>query len=162
MDVRPSTYDAGRLFEYVRGHLLDLMPSIVNPAPEHANPCHIYEGATLTMALPLRGHIQVRVTEAADGKITLMTIAGHPLAGAVRFVTLPIEGGVHFEVQVFDRPASLFDWALMRPDVASRPGACQAAGPVSATRTSVALPSRTFQLQTAPRRTRSPPTLPST
>jgi NADH dehydrogenase len=115
VDVRPSTYDAGRLFEYVRGHLLDLMPSIVNPDPEHANPSHIYEGATLTMALPLRGHIQVRVTEAADGKITLMTMAGHPLAGAVRFVTLPIEGGVHFEVQVFDRPASLFDWALMRP-----------------------------------------------
>jgi NADH dehydrogenase len=115
VDVAPSPYDADRLFEYVRGHLLDLMPSLVNADPEHGNPSHIYEGATLTMALPLRGHIQVRVAEAAKGRITLMTVAGHPLAGAVRFVTLPIENGVHFEVQVFDRPASVIDWALMRP-----------------------------------------------
>ena len=76
---------------------------------------HIYEGATLTLALPLRGNIQVRAVEVADDKITLMTLAGHPLAGAVRFVTLPIEGGVHFEVQVYDRPASVVDWLMMRP-----------------------------------------------
>jgi hypothetical protein len=44
-----------------------------------------------------------------------MTMAGHPLAGAVRFVVLPIDGGVHFEIQVFDRPANLVDWMLMRP-----------------------------------------------
>lgn len=41
--------------------------------------------------------------------------SSHPLAGAVRFVTLPIAGGVHFEVQVFDRPANFVDWMLMRP-----------------------------------------------
>jgi hypothetical protein len=28
---------------------------------------------------------------------------------------LPIEDGVHFEVQVYDRPANVVDWVLMRP-----------------------------------------------
>lgn len=115
VDVRPSTYDAPRLFEYLRGHLLDVMPSLVDSNPEHGNPSRIEEGATLTLALPLRGHVQVRVAEAANGRITLMTLAGHPLAGAVRFVTLPVDGGVHFEIQVYDRPANVLDWVLMRP-----------------------------------------------
>jgi NADH dehydrogenase len=115
VDVRPSAYDAPRLSAYIRGHLLDLMPALVDSNPEQSNPSHIYEGATLTLALPLRGNIQVRAVEVADDRITLMTLAGHPLAGAVRFVTLPIDGGVHFEVQVYDRPASVVDWLMMRP-----------------------------------------------
>lgn len=115
VDVRPSKYTAAQLFEYLREHLMAVMPSLVDTDPERTNASYIVEGATLTLALPLRGHIQVRVAEVADGRITLMTLAGHPLAGAVRFVTLPIEGGVHFEVQVFDRPANIIDWMLMRP-----------------------------------------------
>jgi NADH dehydrogenase len=115
VDVRPSTYDATKLAEYVRGHLLDLMTGLVDSDPEQSNPSHIYEGATLTLALPLRGNIQVRAVEVTDGRITLMTLTGHPLAGAVRFITLPIEEGVHFEVQVYDRPANVVDWVLMRP-----------------------------------------------
>jgi len=115
VDVRPSAYDASRLFEYLRDHLLDLMPALVDSNPEQSNPSRIYEGATLTLALPVRGHVQVRAVEVANGRITLMTMAGHPLAGAVRFVTLPIDGGVHFEVQVYDRPANVIDWMLMRP-----------------------------------------------
>ncbi len=115
VDVRPSPYDADRLFEYLRNHLLDLMPSLVDTNPEDSNPSRIDEGETLTLALPLRGHIQVRAVEVADRRITLMTLAGHPLAGAVRFVTLPIDGGIHFEIQVYDRPANVVDWLLMRP-----------------------------------------------
>jgi NADH dehydrogenase len=115
VDIRPSAYDADRLFEYLREHLLDLMPSLVDANPERSNPSRIHEGATLTLALPLRGNVQVRAAEVANGRITLMTLAGHPLAGAVRFVTLPIEGGVHFEVQVYDRAANVVDWVMMRP-----------------------------------------------
>jgi NADH dehydrogenase len=115
VDVRPAAYDAPRLFEYLRAHLLDVMPSLIDPDPERSNPSRIEEGATLTLALPVRGHLQVRVAEVSEGRITLMTLAGHPLAGAVRFVTLPIDGGVHFEVQVYDRPANFADWMLMRP-----------------------------------------------
>jgi nucleoside-diphosphate-sugar epimerase len=115
VDVRPSRYEADQLFEYLREHLLDVMPSLIDSDPEKTNPSRIVEGATLTLALPVRGHIQVRVAEVGNGRITLMTLAGHPLAGAVRFVTLPIDGGVHFEVQVYDRPANLVDWVMMRP-----------------------------------------------
>lgn len=115
VDVRPSPYDASRLAAYLRDHLLDLMPSLVDSDPEHSNPSHIYEGATLTLALPVRGNIQVRAAQVGDREITLMTLAGHPLAGAVRFVTLPIDEGVHFEIQVYDRPAGVVDWLLMRP-----------------------------------------------
>jgi NADH dehydrogenase len=113
--ISPSTYTADRLFEYLRGHLLDVMPSLVDSDPESSNPEHIHEGMTVTLALPLRGHVQVRVVEAKDNKITLMTMQGHPLAGAVRFITTPVANGVMFEVQVFDRPATLLDWVLMRP-----------------------------------------------
>jgi hypothetical protein len=115
VDVRPSVYDASRLFEYLRDHLLDVFPSLVDSNPEDSNPSRISEGETLTLSLPVRGHVQVRVAEAAEGRITLMTLDGHPLAGAVRFITLPIDGGVHFEIQVFDRPANIVDWVLMRP-----------------------------------------------
>lgn len=115
VDIRPSRYDAPRLFEYLRDHLLDVMPSLVDSNPERSNPSRVHEGATLTLALPVRGHIQVRAVEVGDGRITLMTLAGHPLAGAVRFAVAPIDGGVHFEVQVYDRPANIVDWMLMRP-----------------------------------------------
>jgi uncharacterized protein YbjT (DUF2867 family) len=115
VDVRPSSYDAARLFEYLRDHLLDLMPSLIDSDPERSNPSRIEEGATLTMALPLRGNIQVRAAEVANGRITLLTMAGHPLAGAVRFATFDIDGGVHFEIVVHDRAANLVDWMLMRP-----------------------------------------------
>ncbi len=113
--VSPSTYSADRLFEYLRGHLLDVMPSLVDSDPEASNPDRIHDGMTITLALPLRGHVQVRVVEAKDNRITLMTMQGHPLAGAVRFLTTPVAGGVMFEVQVFDRPANVLDWVLMRP-----------------------------------------------
>jgi NADH dehydrogenase len=113
--VSPSPYSADRLFEYLRGHLLDVMPSLVDSAPESSNPDRIHQGMTITLALALRGHVQVRVVEAKDNQITLMTMRGHPLAGAVRFLTTPVAGGVMFEVQVFDRPANVLDWVLMRP-----------------------------------------------
>ena len=43
-----------------------------------------------------------------------MTLAGHPLAGAVRIQTGPVDGAVRFEVQVYDRAASLPDLVIMR------------------------------------------------
>ena len=47
--------------------------------------------------------------------LTLLTVAGHPLAGAVRFVVEPRGPGdaVRFEIQVYDRAASTVDQILM-------------------------------------------------
>lgn len=69
--------------------------------------------ATLTMELPIRGHIQVRVGELEPRVLTLMTLEGHPLAGAVRFLTEQRGDAVRFEVQVYDRPANTVDYLLM-------------------------------------------------
>ena len=69
---------------------------------------------TLTLALPLRGNVQVRVEQCAHRAVTLITLAGHPLAGAVHFRFSPRKGGViRFEVEVFDRPATMIDRAVI-------------------------------------------------
>jgi NADH dehydrogenase len=66
------------------------------------------------MSLPVRGNIQVRVQEITPVKATLVTLEGHPLAGAVRFITEQRGDKVRFETQVYDRPASLPDWFMMK------------------------------------------------
>jgi len=67
------------------------------------------------MALPLRENVQVRVEEVADRRATLCTLAGHPLAGAVRFLAEDRGDAIRFQVEVYDRPATLVDYLVMRP-----------------------------------------------
>jgi len=62
----------------------------------------------------LRGHVQVRVAELDRTHATLLTLEGHPLAGAVRFRCDRVNGSVRFQVEVFDRPANLLDLIAMR------------------------------------------------
>jgi NADH dehydrogenase len=45
---------------------------------------------------------------------TLVTVEGHPLAGAIRFLSEQRGDLIRFEVQVYDRPANLADWLMMR------------------------------------------------
>jgi uncharacterized protein YbjT (DUF2867 family) len=113
-DIERSRLDPDELFEYFRTHLDELTPGFVEVAAEPGAPSVIEEGATLTLSLPLRGHIQVRVAEASDRRITLLTLAGHPLAGAVRLLFDYSGPAVRFEIQVFDRPANVVDFILMR------------------------------------------------
>ena len=54
------------------------------------------------------------MAEAADRKITMLTLEGHPLAGAVRFLVEQRGECVRFEVQVYDRAASTLDLVAMR------------------------------------------------
>jgi NADH dehydrogenase len=81
---------------------------------EPGTPSIVEEGATLTLDLPLRGHVQVRVAEVDENRFTLMTLAGHPLAGAVRIQTESLRDAVRFEVQVYDRAGSIPDLVIMR------------------------------------------------
>jgi len=62
----------------------------------------------------MRGHVQVRVAELSATHATLLTLEGHPLAGAVRFRCDRVNGVVRFQVEVFDRPANLLDLVAMR------------------------------------------------
>ena len=113
-DIADSRFDADRLIDYVRLNFSTLAPAIMSAAAEPATPSLVEEGVTLTLDLPLRGHVQVRVVEVDERRFTLMTLEGHPLAGAVRIQTEPIDGAVRFEVQVYDRAASIPDLVIMR------------------------------------------------
>ena len=66
------------------------------------------------MALPVRGNVQVRVVELTANEAVLVTLGGHPLAGAIRFLSEQIADLIRFQIQVYDRPANLADWVAMR------------------------------------------------
>jgi NADH dehydrogenase len=115
-DIRGSAMNAAAIFEMVRREFYTLPPEgLVKVGVEPGSPLVLDEGETLTLSLPMRGHIQVRVAEAANGVITLLTVEGHPLSGAIRFVVEEREGGIlRFEIRSFARASSLMDLVAMR------------------------------------------------
>jgi NADH dehydrogenase len=113
-DIQGSRYDADHLLRYVREHFGELAPAVMAPAAEPGTPAEIQEGETVTLDLPLRGHAQVRVAEVDERRFTMLTLEGHPLAGAVRFQTEPVGDLVRFEVQAYDRAANVIDMLMMR------------------------------------------------
>ena len=113
-DIADARMGTDELFEHVRTHFDDLTPNFLHVAAEPGTTRVIQEGETLTLALPLRGHIQVRVAEAASRRITMLTLEGHPLAGAVRLLVEDRGPCVRFEVQVYDRAANVVDLLAMR------------------------------------------------
>jgi nucleoside-diphosphate-sugar epimerase len=115
VDLRETHFNADSLFAYVRENLPSLMSSkIIDVKAEPHASTLIEQGETLTLEIPLRGHIQVRVAEVAERRITLLTVAGHPIAGAVRFLVEERGDAVRFEVQVYDRAASVFDKIMLK------------------------------------------------
>jgi nucleoside-diphosphate-sugar epimerase len=113
-DIRGSKYSPEELLEYFRTHFGEVAPDFMEVAAEPGTPAVIAEGETLTLALPLRGHVQVRVAEQTDRRITMFTLEGHPLAGTVRFLSEPRGECARFEVQVYDRAANVVDLLMMR------------------------------------------------
>lgn len=113
-DIRGSRLDPDQLIAHLRRQFGAMMPGYVGVAVEPGTPEQLDLGETMTLSLPLRGHIQVRVEELEPRRITMVTLEGHPLAGCVRF-TAGYEGeAVRFEVHVYDRAASLIDLVMMR------------------------------------------------
>lgn len=113
-DIANSRLSPDELFEHFRTHFDDVTPNFLRVAPEPGAPDVIDEGETLTLALPLRGHVQVRVAEVTERRITMLTLEGHPLAGAVRFLVEERGDRIRFEVQVYDRAANVIDLLAMR------------------------------------------------
>lgn len=114
-DIAGSAHTPETLFALVRQRFSELTPFFMDVDAEPDTPDTLEEGATLTMSLPIRGHIQVRVEEVTERRATLCTLEGHPLAGAVRFLSEDRGDRIRFEVQVYDRPASLLDHLMLRP-----------------------------------------------
>ncbi|HKI04334.1 MAG TPA: NAD-dependent epimerase/dehydratase family protein [Thermoanaerobaculia bacterium] len=101
------------LFAEFRRRFFEIVPeSTMGPVGEP----RLEKGETLTLSLPMRGTVQVRVAEITDTAVTLVSLAGHPLAGSVtlRFLGTPGED-LRFEVETCDRAASLPDFLAMLP-----------------------------------------------
>jgi hypothetical protein len=108
-DIHGTHHDPPSLLRLFRVRFADVMPIDVGVEQASSNRVLI-AGATVTIHLPGRGHVQVRVEEADDHHVVLATLRGHPLAGFVRFRTMPAARGVRFEVTAADRSANPVDW----------------------------------------------------
>ena len=113
-DITGSRMGPEQLMEYVKRHFTSLMASFIDSRAEPQSATIIEEDATLTLSLPLRGHVQVRVAESEERVFTLVTLSGHPLSGAVRFLGETRGSATRFEVQVFERAANVVDLVMMR------------------------------------------------
>jgi uncharacterized protein YbjT (DUF2867 family) len=115
-DIRGCSLTADELFETFRTEFYTLPPStLMEVGVEPGTPRVLEVGNTMTMALPLRGNIQVRVVEVAGRSVTCVTLRGHPLSGAIRFMVEERPGDViRFEIRSFTRPSDLVDFIGMR------------------------------------------------
>ncbi|MEO5588156.1 MAG: DUF1990 family protein [Gemmatimonadaceae bacterium] len=113
-DISGSKLTPEELFECFRRNFNEATPHVVDAEAEPGTRCDLQAGGTITMSLPLRGNVQVRVESLTDRSATLTTLRGHPLAGAVRFLAEQRGDSVRFEIQIFDRAASLPDWLAMK------------------------------------------------
>jgi hypothetical protein len=95
-------------------HFNDVTPVFVDAPGTNESSPRIEEGDAITLALPMRGHVQVRVAGLNARQLTLLTLQGHPLAGAVRFLCEARGSAVRFQVEVYDRAANVIDFIAMR------------------------------------------------
>jgi nucleoside-diphosphate-sugar epimerase len=101
------------LFGEFRRRFFELVPesTVRNTGSKELEP-----GSVLTLNLPFRGDVQVRIVEVMDTELTLVTVAGHPLAGRNTFRFAGTPGvDLRFEVETCDRSATLLDELAMVP-----------------------------------------------
>jgi NADH dehydrogenase len=113
VDIVDSKLTPEELFAHFCLSFDEVTPGTMDASIEPGSRAVIEDGATLTMALPLRGTVQVRANEVTGHSATLVTLKGHPLAGAVRFLAEQRGECVRFEAQVYHRAANVGDWILM-------------------------------------------------
>jgi len=114
-DIERSRVTPEALFRHFVSHFAECTPWHVDVGAEPGTPRVPELGAVLTLKLPLRGNVQIRIVELEERRMTVCTMAGHPLAGAVRFLSEQRGADVRFEVQVYDRAANVADWLVMNP-----------------------------------------------
>lgn len=114
-DIRGARMQADELFSIVCREFGQLAPEqLLRVDPEGRGSADLVEGETLTLAIPLRGTIQVRVEEVAERAATSVTLEGHPLSGMIRFlVREPEPGTLRFEVRSYFRGSNQIDRAIM-------------------------------------------------
>ena len=114
-DIAECELTATALFERFRTNFKTFMPeAAIEVGVERGTPCVPDEGETLTLGLPLRGNVQVRVLEVDERWMTFVTVEGHPLAAAIRFLTEDQANDiVRFEIQTYDRAGSFVDAVML-------------------------------------------------
>lgn len=110
-DIVGSRVSRDELFEQFKSTFSEVMP--IDVGVEEAESRPLEEGATISMKLPLRCTIQVRVQKVTATEATLATLEGHPIAGMVRFIATTAGDAIRFEVRVLDRSGSFFDMFAM-------------------------------------------------
>ncbi len=110
-DIDGSYHRAGALRDVFRRNLPQAMPFDVRA--ERGPLTNVKQGMTLSVALPLRGIVSLRIEEVTPQRIVAATVEGHPLAGLVTFNFLERGAQVRFEVEVFARGADVADAVLL-------------------------------------------------
>lgn len=109
-DIRESRLRPREILELVRSDFDALTPDgLLVAGAEPGTQKRMEVGETLTLAIPLRGNIQVRVEDVSDEAITCVTLEGHPLSGAIRFTATEREGATRFEVRSYTRASDVVD-----------------------------------------------------
>jgi len=114
VDVAGSRMTPDDVVAHLRTHFDQLTPGYVGVAVEPGTPTVLDLGETITLSLPMRGHIQVRVAELEARRITLVTLAGHPLAATLRFSSAYEGELLRFEISIYQRASNVVDLVLMR------------------------------------------------
>lgn len=110
-DIAGSRLGADALWRHFVEHFGEIAPeSTVEVGAEPGTETRIVEGETLTLGLPMRGHVQVRVEEVRGRSATFATVEGHPLSGTLRFHLRERGGGLRFEIVTYDRPSNFVDY----------------------------------------------------
>jgi nucleoside-diphosphate-sugar epimerase len=114
VDIEGSPHTPESLLNLVRREFTSLMPrSLVDVGTEVTSDERLVTGALISLALPMRGHVQVRVEEVTPHSVACVTLRGHPLSGVVRLLSEPRGERIRFEVQTLDHPHGMFDHVLM-------------------------------------------------
>lgn len=113
-EIGGCSHSPESLFALFATRFARLTPRHMDLAAEPGTPdAPLAEGTTLTMELPLRGNVQVRVQEITARTLTLATLEGHPLAAGLRFLAEQRGDALRFEVQLFERAANRIDWMAL-------------------------------------------------
>ncbi|HYW33499.1 MAG TPA: NAD-dependent epimerase/dehydratase family protein [Gemmatimonas sp.] len=113
-DIEGSDHSPASLLNVVRREFTTLMPhTLIDVGSEPASDEQLVTGALISLALPVRGHVQVRVEEVTPHSVVCVTLRGHPLSGVVRLLCEARGDRLRFEVQTVDHPSGRFDRLLM-------------------------------------------------
>ena len=111
-EITATPHTAPELLRLMRSRFGEVMPIPVGVEP--VSPLTSLEpGAVITMNLPARGHLQIRVVSVAEDHVAGVTLKGHALAGCVRFSAAPTARGIRFEVMTCESASNTFDWLTL-------------------------------------------------